>query len=183
MIDLLIKLIEKGVDLLREGERQKKLVFDEVVKPIQALFQKMYDDHIKTFADTRSMLLSEESKCRDIVSLVEGRLLFEGGTTELLYRLTGTGGHGRIRRGLKDDFDEYVSAIANCLISPNRGHGGGVVYYLALSDVIRRLSEENLSYQSRERALRDLEKIVRRFQSFYAEVATKYLELQRLCSA
>lgn len=26
MIDLFIKLIEKGVELLREGERQKKLV-------------------------------------------------------------------------------------------------------------------------------------------------------------
>jgi hypothetical protein len=117
VIDLFLKLIDKGIELLREGERRKKQFFEEVVKPIQALFQKMYDDHIKTFADTRSMLLSEKSKSRDIVSLVEGRLLFAHGTTELLYRLTGTGGNigvkiGRLRGSLRDDFDEYVSDIA-----------------------------------------------------------------------
>jgi hypothetical protein len=188
VIDLFLRLIDKGIELLREGERRKKQFFEEVVKPIQAFFQKMYDDHIKTFADTRSMLLSEKSKSRDIVSLVEGRLLFEHGTTELLYRLTGTGGDiggkiGRLRGSLKDDFDEYVSDIAKCLISPNpQNLQGGIVYYVALRDVIRRLSEEKLNKQTREEALRDLEAIVRRFQSFYADVMSKYIELQRSCS-
>lgn len=147
----------------------------------------MYDDHIKTFAEIRSMLLSEESRSRDIVSFLKGRFLFERGTAEVLCLLTGTGDiretHRRVRRSVREDFDEYISLIATCLSSHSPDNDASVVYYAALSDVISTLSEKNLSYQTREKALRDLEDIVRRFQSYYAKVMAKYLELQRLCSA
>lgn len=62
MIELLLKLLDKSVEFLREGEKKKKLFFDEVVTPIQNEFQKLYDGHVATFKQARSMLLDSQIK-------------------------------------------------------------------------------------------------------------------------
>jgi hypothetical protein len=54
LIDSLLKLIDQGIALLRENERQRKLFFEEVVKPLHTVFEELYAAHIATFqADAR----------------------------------------------------------------------------------------------------------------------------------
>jgi hypothetical protein len=189
MIDVLVKLIEKGIELLREGERQRKLFFDDVVKPIQAVFETMCRDHLVTFKQTRCMLLDTKHPASDIATFVEGKVLLERGTIHLLIRLTDQVGDVRWRRTptrgeLDDRFAAYLACVTQCLASPsNHGAQASIVYYAALSDVTRRLSSKNPTTADRESALHDLEQIVERFHCFYSEVTTAFHQLQRYCSA
>jgi ABC-type polysaccharide/polyol phosphate transport system ATPase subunit len=80
ILDPLLKLIDKGVEFLREGEHQKKLFFEEVIQPLEEAFEELYAAHIATLKQTRKMLLSSKS-ANEIASFVEGRILFEQGTT------------------------------------------------------------------------------------------------------
>jgi hypothetical protein len=134
ILDPLLKLIDKGVEFLREGERQKKLFFEEVIQPLEDAFEELYAAHIATFKQTRKMLLSSKS-ANEIASFVEGRILFEQGTTELLLRLTRFDEEQDWRRvptnNLAQEFSAYVASIARCLISPDVSPRPTVAYYLA----------------------------------------------------
>lgn len=53
ILDPLLKLIDKGVEFLREGERQNKLFFEEVIQPLENVFEELYATRIATFKQTR----------------------------------------------------------------------------------------------------------------------------------
>jgi len=188
MIDSLVKLIEHGTKLLRESERQKKLFFEEVVKPTQTSFETLYHDHLKTFDRARTMVLDKDCPAADIAEFVRTRILFEQGTTELLLRLTKVGHSDDWRRTpkrgeLEDRFNAYIACIAGCLISPDVEVGPPQVsYYLALSDVFSTLAGTQISNERRLRATAALDRILLRFQYFYGDVSARFIELQRYCS-
>jgi hypothetical protein len=91
MVDLLLRLFDKGIELLREGDKQKGLFFEDVVKPTHSLFERMYQEHIATLERTREMLLDPTQTPTAIARFVNGRVLFEQGTIERLLPLTRLG--------------------------------------------------------------------------------------------
>jgi hypothetical protein len=182
LIDPLLRLVDKGIDLLRENERQRKRFFEEVVNPLEAEFDKLYEGHIATFRETRDMLLEEREPSK-IASFVEGRILFEQGSTETLVRLTKLDPdqdwrHVPSGNDLKTHFETYVASIARCLISPDYQARPTVMYYLALHDVVQHIPSTGPQH-----SVQDLERIVKRFQAFYGEVKEQYAQLQRYCAS
>jgi hypothetical protein len=104
-----------------------------------------------------------------------------------VYEITGQWVHVGTRyfRGsgdLKAFFEGYIEAVALCLASPNPEYHGEVVYYTALSDVAECFSRARPTDDTRQRAVRGLDEIVQRFQSYYADVVEEYLKLRRYCS-
>lgn len=188
MLDLLLKLIDKGIELLQEGQRRRKEFFESVVTPLHSHFEKLYEDHIRTFAKTREMLLDDSKAPKEIASFVEGRLLLEHGTVELLRRLTKRSEtqpafHSRQEKELAQYFENYVSSIAECLVSPVQMDFQSVAYYVALENIVRSLSERSEERVSRKYVLENLQEILLRFQKYYADVQAKYLEIQEYCSS
>jgi hypothetical protein len=182
LIDPLLRLVDKGIDFLRENERQRKRFFEEVVKPLEAEFDKLYEGHIATFRETRDMLLEQREPSK-IASFVAGRILFEQGTTELLVRLTKPDPDQDWRdvpsgNDLKAHFAAYVASIARCLISPDYEARPSVAYYLALHDVVQHIPSAGAQH-----SVQALERIVERFQAFYGEVKEQYARLHRYCAS
>ena len=186
-LETLGKLVDKGIDLLREGERQKKLFFEEVVKPTQEVFDRMYQDHIATFAKSWTMLLDPEAESKNIAAFVKERILFEGDVPIMLRRLTSSETPDDWRRTpgkLKDHYAEYIASVRECLNSIEQEGSGyeRVGYYAALSSLVSGLTDSN-DREARGRALDDLSAITHRFQRYHVRVTERYLQLQRYCSA
>jgi hypothetical protein len=181
-LDGLLKLIDKAIDFLRENERQRKRFFDEVVKPLETVFDELYTGHLAAFAQTREMILQGRG-ADEIIAYVRGRILFEQNVPDLLKRLTRLGEEADWRQipsgnGLKEHFTLHVEKIASCLRSPKEPSEPQVGYYVALDDVT-----QHLSAVGRERSLNDLERIVGRFQHYHADVKESYIRLQRFCAS
>lgn len=110
---------------------------------------------------------------------MEGRILFEQGTTELLLRLTQFDEEQDWRRvptnNLEQEFSAYVASMARCLISPDVSPQPTVAYYLALRDVVT-----SLPIAAPQRSVEALDNVVR-FQAFYGDVKERYTKLHRSC--
>jgi hypothetical protein len=75
ILDPLLKLIDKGVESLREGERQKKLFFEEVIQPLENVIRRaVCSSHCNVQANPKMLLSSQ--KC-------ERDRLLRGGTNPL----------------------------------------------------------------------------------------------------
>lgn len=185
MIDLLFKLVDKAFQLFKEREARKKSFFDNVISEQHKVFEQLYTQHIETFKETQLMLLDQASSAEEIRSYFESRVLFEGGTIELLNKLVNRIDQGDpVEKSDPDEYDEYLSLIASCLLTPieplepmdDEYLKTSVSYYKSMDTLIDKLCQD----ENKKIALEGLENIVIRFNKFYAEVQSAYFSLRRL---
>jgi len=202
MIELLVKAIQMGIDLLREGAEQRKRFFSDVVVPIQTEFEKMYRQHVETFSRVREMLEDLDIPDEEIAKFIYSRVLEEHGTTEVLLKLTKLEPDAlhqdspKRSQKLNDLFERYIALLARCLIDPvgrredPLGRLDMLGYYATLLDMARmklaESSEPKLSRAAlqgeRRQNLYDLDHRLVELHRFYADALGTYLELQRACS-
>src|SRR5438309_6473953 len=158
----LIALCEKGIAFISERKRQKEALFDDVIDPLQKAFEKMYEQHLATFARVQEMITDRKAAPAEIVALVEDRVLFEGGAIDRLGFLAeppqpGSWQYAPEIGEVAELYRSYVHSVATCLVSPTRyPQRFQVGYYLALADVANSLSHKH----DRSSASRDLKRIV-----------------------
>ena len=179
----IIALCEKGIAWVNERSRQKKVLFESVVEPLQTAFEKMYEQHLATFATVQDMLSDPKTEPSKIAELVENRVLFESGAIQRLGRLATPSqsrdrGHAQGSGEVGDLLEAYIASVATCLVSPtDYPQRFQVGYYVALADVVNALKRG----QDRSLAAKELRRIVERFNRFYADVCDWYSRLQRTC--
>jgi hypothetical protein len=189
-IDLFIKLVQQGIALVKERKERRKSFFDNVIAKQHDVFEKMCVQHLETFMKVQDMLMDQDIENAEILKYVEKKILFEGGTINFLKQIVDADRleseaprpvAGSIRTD-SSDYEHYLALVSECIISPSEpvdlaqeGGAKTVVFYNTLHTLVDLLSEGS----SRETVLEGLERVIIRFNNFYAEVQSSFFRLRR----
>jgi hypothetical protein len=136
----LVQLIKLALDLLGRSDEEARRFVANSADPIHREFEKLYQDHLRTFERTRDMLLAAGTPASDILQFVRGRALLEQGQVEYLAKLRSIQFHAPTS-DLGRDFQEYIDAVVQCILSPQRPDcRDSVMYYASLHGLAEHLS-------------------------------------------
>jgi hypothetical protein len=182
MIELLLRAIEKGVELAREGEKNRARFFQSAVVPIDDLFVRLYSEHLATFRDLRAAI-ERGANQSELGRILESNALNEGGTAELLLEITDPKFHHRspVRGSLQESFDRYINLVSDCLLEPSPKHPFRVGAYRAAAAYIQ-LDRMTARPMTREQLHAVLDSAIMDMNAWYARVRAAFEKLRIECA-
>jgi|GEM_PF-4875730 hypothetical protein len=71
MIDLILKLIDRCVQLAKQREAQNRSIYSDFIEPLMRDFQSVHDNYISSFSKYREAVISSENPTELIETLLE----------------------------------------------------------------------------------------------------------------
>lgn len=191
MLDLFIKLIEKGIELLKERERSRKHFFDEVAAPLHAAFNRLATEHMTTFRLIYDGLSQPSPDIAGLARVIQRNQLLEKGSVQLLSRLLSEAKSVELPTGnLAEPFQKYLTTASSCLLEPDTRlrpwiaglQPAPLVKSIAYYSQADQLFEKHLYSLSDVAELRaNVEGVIVGFQAFQADVEISFVGLKAAC--
>lgn len=183
MLELLEKLIDRALSLIREREARGVTFFREVVDPIHKVFEQFKDEHIATFKGVLAILHDPHQDAEAAYRLVSDNERFESASWFFFERLEEL--KVELRNKVSEPYSEYIQSIQSCLrsISEDPTAPTSIAYYSGLLDELRlvtKLVAENTpNPRPRVVAIERVNELLGHFQAYCAEVEVAYLKLRK----
>ena len=180
LLDLIEKLVDRCISLVKEHKETKRQFLEDFVVPIYSEFQSVHDGYLQSFREYRALLdedgdlATKSAKLRD--KLHEDNLFTSGQRAKLLQ-------FDNLRSD--DVYGDFINAIANYLLGSFLhllGTDGTVEVFPVVQQyqVWRNSLAQQLDDAKDEaEAIAMLDEIVATMQLGYTDVTNKYVNLKR----
>lgn len=186
MLDALLKLIDKAIAFIREGESRRASFFTEIVEPIHQTFGQFCDEHLATFDEILKSLADQSIPLKDILATLDRKETLERGSWLIFERLEEIGRASKA--SLDDHYTDYITALGQCLFQTQRSPQTSIVFYGTLQDKLegavsrlRYIESPGSEPRIRDTVRDSLEDVVARFHNFRTDVDAAYLCLKQHC--
>jgi hypothetical protein len=188
LVDLIEKLIDRCIGLVKEHEETKRHFLQDFVEPIYAEFQSVHDGYLACFEDYRAVLRGQDVFAAKVAQLEDklrkDNLFTAGQRAKLLQFSRLSRGEsfgnfvGGIRWYLTDTFEELVGTHATDEILQqsmrNQSYRNSLARELSLINDKQGLDDA----QKQKVAIHGLDRIVYGMQERYGSVTEEYIRLK-----
>ena len=185
IIDLIDKLIDRCIQLLKHSHEVQKNLFDDFATPVYKDFESVHDEYIKSFRGYRDIIKAEDdfsTVCDSLCEKIEEDILFNAGPRAKLIELSKVMEDPVFGAFIHRIF-RYVLNTAEVVLGTHEASKIQLIetqlWRNALIGELKEIKKQYLGSDGKKRALSELDKIVQEMQFGYSMVTSIYAELKQ----